>query len=45
MFSNGLLVYLVTRPNFEATFDKVDHIFILEEKNLIIQKRVFSYYT
>lgn len=37
MFSNNLLVYLVTCPNFEATFDKVDHIFILEEKYLSVK--------
>lgn len=41
MFSNSLLVYLVTCPNFEATFDKVDHIFILEEKDITIKYCAF----
>lgn len=26
----NLLIYLVTCPNFESTFDEVDHIFILK---------------
>lgn len=41
MFSNSLLVYLVTCPNFEAPFDKVDHIFILEEKDLTVKYCAF----